>query len=317
MKLKFIYIVLLSICFASCKKDSKNTNTDKPAEKLYPVTFGVSSFTQNSIPLSVGKQTNTIVTTATSTLKDTLDVLYYYLVDADGKVRSHIQQTSSASNFGTIKDSVAAGTYTVVFTGGKSGLQGINNTPVIPASAPLANNITFTYNTSSPGQYIAPWQDFFYKKFTVQIPTNNSNKQINLDRVVAQLQVVIKDALPANVASVAVFISNDLYDQNLLNLKTTGSENSRTFKMLTETEKGKSNYTLTTYTMAYGAPFKVTINCYDNNGGLLISKQVDDVTAQANKRTILSGNLFTPSTSSNAFNVSVNVQWNATNVIGF
>lgn len=295
-------VLICLLCF-SCKKEHNSTQpATANATKLYPVTFALSSFSQNvtNLNLHTGTSSSNVIKAASPSLKDTVDLLYYILYNpANNTIVRKLTQYSSAANFGTIKDSVAAGNYTVIIAGGKSGLQSYPVGDVRALSGNIYSSLTdlyFNYQPDSvalPTMY--PWKDTFLKQFNVTIPTS-SVQQVSLDRIVAQLQINITDTVPAKAAMVEAVISNDGANSNLsqgTGYTTSNFPYSPAYRVpVTAAQIGKPNLQLTTYTINYYTPFTVTINAYDNTGTRIASKNVSNVTCQKNMRTILTGKLF-------------------------
>ncbi|MCQ6957587.1 hypothetical protein [Mucilaginibacter aquariorum] len=324
---------LLCVCLFmlfSCKKERQNAgNINNKAEKKYPVSFNVSGFkqTQTTISLKNGKHklmsTGKKLTATDSTSLNDAFVDYAYVVyDASGKEVSRIFKQgfgdqenknyeyryiytpapsvkrlyTGPNSFGTIQDSLAAGNYTVVvITGVDFNVNAIG--PFSPDSIrfkPLSSAAAY----SAPGFKI----DAFFKKIDITVGTGPLNQNITLDRVSGQLQIIIKDTPP-----------------NGYTLQTDIKYDNRAFAFSTETPfcNDELNYGLSLLNPVNTisihnttSPMTITMGAYDQSGNLLASKTINNVRVYKNTRTILSGNLFTPSgPGATQFTITANQAW--------
>ena len=301
---KAILLLLGAVAFcSSCKKDQKKGPV-MPA-KIYKLNFNISGFSQtisNSALKNV--QSTALKTNATTGVNGYLDLLYYYVFHSDGTkgfVHSLIQD-STYSNFGNISDSLVAGAYTIMVAAGKPGLNSNLNTSE-PGGATL-NGTNFIYYQGSGSAY-AQWKDTFYGQIDINV-AGNSTQDLVLNRIVAQLQVHITDAIPASATSISIAVSQD--DLTFLMYSQTPSTLTRQVysNTIPAAAKGKTDYTFSNLIGNTATPVVVTINCYDATNKVLGSAVVTNVICQKNKRTILTGRLFG---SDNNFTVSLNDTW--------
>ncbi len=292
-------LLLCLLCF-SCKKEHSQTSSITPSEKLYPVTFSLASFNQTVHALHQASTGARVLSAAT--LKDSIDVLYYYVYNPTTMyIVRRLSQNSSQANFGTIKDSIAAGTYNILIAAGKSGLYSYPTQDGAFGKHSLAD-IYFNYQADTAYNLPpAPWKDVFFKMLTVTVPAA-VNQQVSLDRIVAQLQVDITDSIPSNAAKLDVVISNDAistyYGQNpTVNPGISSFPYSPVYSVpVTAAMVNKTNTILTTYTMNTFTPFNVTLNAYDALNKRIATKTVVNVTCKQNMRTLLTGKLFNANT---------------------
>ncbi|HZX58055.1 MAG TPA: FimB/Mfa2 family fimbrial subunit, partial [Mucilaginibacter sp.] len=191
MKRALLYMVLSVLFFYSCKKD--HSAGTAPSSKTYPVNFTVSGASQ--ITGSTGKlQINGLKTDAQTSLAGYMDILYYYVLDANGNVVHALREDSTQTNFGTISDQLPAGTYTVVMVAGKKGLIYNNGNSVGAAKG----SFLIYYDLTSGFQ---PWLDTFYTKFSLTVTNVPISQNVALSRRVGQIEVEVQDTIPATANS--------------------------------------------------------------------------------------------------------------------
>jgi hypothetical protein len=298
--------LLLVVCFFafSCKKDH-HPGTD-PDAKTYNVKFNLAGFTQSITSATSHKKVNGIKTNATPVpvTNDYFKIIKYVVYDASGQEIRSLSIDSAASNFGSISDKLPAGTFTIGIVAGKSNLR-ISSNNGKPSKYQF-----YTYNSSKPNPISYAWQDTFFSKFTITV-TGDINQAVTLSRVVAQLEVNIEDAIPANVKTIAVTVTND-YIYYSFNTDKPESPYLATFTtVVPDAEKGATNFKADNLICNTIDPFSVTITAYDANQKRVgISATVTNVTCEKNKKTILSGKLFS-SPINDSFSIGFN-DWDPT-----
>jgi hypothetical protein len=280
------FVILITACLASCKKE-QHTNA---ALKKYRLSFDVSGFTQTTGPFTNNSRQKTINST-TDTLSGFIDKLIYLVYDSNQRLITTKIQLSGQPNYTVFTDSLPSGTYTAIFIGGKNGL-------IVPA---VNTKDSFNYGSD------VPWDDCFYKKISITV-TNQVQQTVQLDRITAQLQLKILDQIPANVAKFKL-VHQEHPNFNFL----TGafSDILVPVSLITPISAGNigsTNYTIQTYTLNNGPPFNLSIYAYDSTDKLLIQKTVLNVVCIRNKRTIISGNLFS---TNDQFSITTDTAWNA------
>ncbi|GAB2701681.1 hypothetical protein GCM10027037_28790 [Mucilaginibacter koreensis] len=315
--------LLCLLCF-SCKKDHSGDKPDNTGAdtKLYPFTLSLASFSQNMTTLGIRTESTNqpaVKTNAIAALKDTIDVLYYTINNGYRNTRS-LTQTSDMADFGTIRDSVPAGTYTVYLVAGKKGL--IKSRAYIgDPSFDSLDDFVYAADSNTVASNMAPWKDVFVKKLTFKVPgVAPAAQQVTLERGVAQLQINVTDAVPANAATVEADIIYDIASINYVP-QWNGSRplNANAFALTPKYKVkvpaamiGETGLQLTTYTMNYYYPFSVILTAYDAAGNRIAGKNIDNVTAKQNMRTVLSGKLF-DGVPSIGFGVTTNQAWTTVN----
>ncbi len=303
MKKLLLYSLAVFLFASSCSKERSSQN--KPpvnTGKKYAVKFNVDGFTQTIN--TINKKTLDAVTP--SGIAGNATVLYYYAQNSAGSFVTQIKQTSASAGFGTVTDSLPAGTYTILLLAGQTGLK----TSYLDLSAQNAGlkGFYFTYNIA-PGQF-APWQDTFYKKFTITVSDQGLTQSVSLDRVVGEIQVNVEDAIPANLKTIKLnFNYEDAGFRVDVEQPVNTFSSPRSYTTTTtipDTAIGKTNFKINTIIGNTITPINVTITCLDAANNTLSVTTVPNVSCQKNVKTVLSGKLFA---NASAFNISVDPTW--------
>ena len=296
----------IAVC-SSCKKDQKKGSV--PPAETHKVNFNVSDFTETLVDHSTNKtHTDGLKTNATQPLSSFIDEIYYFVFDKNGKFVHYFEQLSSASNFGSVSDELPAGTYTVVFAAGKSGLLIANDY----SSQFTQTNIV---NFRLAGYGSLPWLDTFFDKFQITVTKSDITQSITLDRIVSQLTVNVLDAIPANAYRIqvtAISYKNYYFSKGLVSGES--AEFNQTF-IIPAAAKGTTNYKVSLMTLNTETPSIVIIKCFDSSGAIMASASVNNVVVHANTQTILTGNLFNGV--DNKFGITVNAKWDAPIFVSF
>jgi hypothetical protein len=234
-----------------------------------------------------------------------LDQLYFYIYHADGEQRfvHMVVQDSTDSNFGNISVSESPGSYTIIIGAGKPGLAS-SLSKKDPNLQFLKSSNYFYY----PGGPFAQWKDTFYKQMDTTI-NGDVNQEIKLDRIVAQLQIKITDAIPVSASTISVTIDSDYLNYTFYYQKPDAITKATYNTAIPAAAKGKTNFIFNNLIGNTITPFSAKIVCYDAAKNVLGTALVNNIICQQNKRTILTGGLFGRQ---NNFTVSLNDTWNAT-----
>ncbi|MET3877260.1 hypothetical protein [Chitinophaga sp. OAE865] len=269
----------------SCNKDHISPGGTAPetsAETVFPVTFDAGGFTQQLD--SFGRKAD-----ATLFAKDSLDghvkYLYYkvYGTGAQADLRHVIVQQVGTPSFGIIRDTLPPGNYkfTLLATGDEY--------------RPNITNAGFKY----------PGSDAFSTHFEMVV-NGPANAKVSLDRIVARLQFIIQDPLPADAAWMDVRFGGIPRVFNFPTGQVSNPANGDAYSNYTGYKfqiptynQGKPGFKTQAYFPlqgSYTVP-SITVMCWGANGNLLASKVINDVKFETNKRTVLKGNLFAPASS--------------------
>lgn len=311
MKRVLYSIVAVSMMFFSCSKH--NNPSPPPSGQKYTVKFNV-GFSQsigpltNSIIKTQGIKTNA-VDTVNDTLKNYTGILYYVVFDSNQHIVRNISQKATDADFGTITDQLLPGNYTVVIGAGEAHLK-----EDIYGSGGHLTNAFYYQGFTSPyvnpnDNYLPPFfANTFYKKMSITVGSSNASYSINLDRMVAQLEVIVQDAIPAGAKNLTVYINGDASALATLNLAVVNTGNY--FYPLTNLVAGTTNTTEYITVANTATPLTIEIKCIDAGGTTVFAdKTITGVTFQAGATTVLTGNLFSAG-SGQGFTVTYDPKWN-------
>lgn len=284
MKALILFSSIACLFLFSCKKDHQN-NTTKP--QMYQLSYSVTSFSQQVGPINAtGQKTNSLAVNAS--LKDSIDRLYFCVYNTSNNKSDFITQSSSDPNFGTFRDSVPAGAYIVAFVG----VKGPNDYGYLNPTARNPSDATWSPLTFS----FSPPEEIFMKTFALNVSASATTQHVILDRIVGQLQINITDALPFNAALVKVQFPDGA-----------GGNYTPYQKTITAADRATTPYQLTFFNLKSGAPFTVTLNFYDAQNVLVLTKAIPNVTCSPNTKTILTGKI-APVTNSQ-FQITLSSDW--------
>ncbi len=306
MKKVLLLSAIAALSLFSCKKD--HSASSGLSGKKYPVTFNVTNFTSHQGNFAIRHGANHLADTVSASAAG-LDLLYYDVYDSFGaEVHGKpLIQDSTMAGLGTVTDSLAPGNYQIVFVGGKKGL-------LLSGYGRIA---TATFNYGGP-----KWYDTFWNSMMLTVGTNGVSQNVTLKRVVGKLELDITDAIPANADSLIFNVNPEAASLR----SDSGAPDGPPSGTVTYAEKipsgaiGSSNFTMDRLIANTAVPFTVTITCKNTSNAVIGSATVNNVSVQANMKTVLSGNLFggTPPANSQTFTVKVDTAWSSTvNHVGF
>lgn len=279
--IKKILCACLCVVAVACNKSST-----VPHENDKPVKSGSASAVTRKYPVHFNMGNVEIPDARTANkempIRNYMHYLYYAAYDSLGVLASKIVQDSNASlyvgpEFGIIKDSLAAGHYTIFTLGTWYNRPGIGG-----------DSFLTTLNV-----YMGD-QDVFFKKFEINVSEKDTvTAAVKLTRLNGQLQVDLRDSLHPEVRRTLTTVDN---------------VPSR-FAVLTNSFTFYSSLTFPVYgSLAY--PYKcdfsvtgsdvshnVTISAYGDNDQILAQKVISGVYVYTNRKTILTGKIFSASES--------------------
>jgi hypothetical protein len=293
MKRSLLILLIAPIFFFSCKKESKNM----PAKK-YAVNVNVMNFTQKQTTFALRHTSDHLASDTLTNLNSYIDLLYYVVLDQNFNTVKTKLQDSTMNNLGAITDSLAAGTYYIALVAGKKGLE-FTPTPGLGGY----------YDYSGKG-----WQDTFWASFTLIVGDSNISRSVTLTRAVGKLEVQIADNMPSNADSLYITVDGDAIQKNILD-SSFFVTHSITFPVyIPASAKGNPNFTVDRLIGGISQSFHVTLTCKDAGGSVINTVTTDPIYCYANKKTVLSGDLFSVTTSSSpqSFTVKVDTAWSST-----
>ncbi|MRG44712.1 hypothetical protein GFS24_06285 [Chitinophaga sp. SYP-B3965] len=292
MKKLFHSAIALSLFFVSCQKDGSSPSTPPEAEK-FPVRFSVTDFDRQVTDLDSRKAGGQDLSNARDSLSNAIQHLRYIAYNSSGILVSTKYQTPADNNvdFGNISDSLPAGTYIIIFVG---------------SSAPAK----FFYSASDFGQARLDFKDdngqllkipdTYYKRVIITLGTNGNlpDSSVTLQRIISSIEVHVADAQPAD--SINITVSHQASRFFFHNDQTSDGYDIRYLSR-------KDANTYGEYVLFTEIPSTVIITALDRTTGAARIKTVYNVSCYRNKKTILSGNMF--SSDASGFKISVNDQW--------
>lgn len=257
------------------------------------------------MPTNSVRKSSSASTARDSSLTDISDI-YYYLFSQDGQVVSYKHQTSQESNFGTISDSIAAGTYwvTVAASPAEIDLYTSEGILVIPM---FGNQIT------------SPFPDIFYNRQLITVGQEPVSVSMpTLDRIMSKLEVNIQDMAPSDSVSVTVMEEYQLiplFTGNGVNSVALGGD-------LSVTQRSMGFFSdLVARSTSTGTRTNLNIHYRERSTQNMKTKSVE-VYMYRNRTTVVSGKLFQPVVAPDRvngdFTITVNKEWNNNpNVVDF
>jgi len=300
MKLNF-KMALLMLLVASCNHESEESveNFISENESLTPLTVQVKDFS-----LSV-EEINDLSTRTTSSVTDysavKLITLAFYSDDTEVyKVTQSRDNASAYTTFGNFSCSLPMGNYTMVVLG-----YGYQEEDVLTLTSP-------TYASFTSGRV----RETFAATQEVNVESNNAiNLTVSLNRIISKLEVKSTDNRTAKANSVRVIFSGGskaFSPTTGLSADNTGFSNALPISM---------NVGETTSTTSYiflnsdEQVMDITIQTLDANDNVVFSKVVNNVPLKRNRKTILSGTMYTNDAINSAF--QLNTEWVNSNEISF
>jgi len=316
MRSSFLLTTLAVVCFfCSCTKEDGPATPEKTPEKTatqkHAVEFRLPGFTS-----SVGafRQMEQPGNQRDSLLETQIDQLYYFAYDAAGNEVSSITQGAGLLEFGTIKDSLATGDYTIVLMANKQTDNPLwNDNPHLP----LATAGPRFYSNFSGFNPV----DIFFKKFTFIVNDADTvvTTNLTLERILGKLEVNVLDAIPSTPTghTLYVTISPEITTFSFANGAATIFEPSDSMWIgIGAVATGKYSKVV----MNTEIPFTVTVTDYDYLTNVTVKKTIPNVRCYKNKRTVLTGNIFDgevtnpPAEAPGGFKISINDAWDPNDV---
>ena len=325
MKNLLLGMVAIMLLFHSCKKEDAVAPKEMANSKKFAVNFRVSGFKLSVEGISKLSAAPTIA--ATPADSSSIGEIYYLVYNSEGEELYRKLQASDGytskyapdsdpefqeGEFGNIQDSLSAGTYTIVFLAGPINTFGINYYQPYEQSVfrPLSE-ASFEY-----GGGLDNWSratETFYKKLTVTVGSEPLEQNVTLDRIVGKIIVHLEDVIPANAAYFRFFYNGETIGimlNDLSNFNPADDEEYAPKIPITEEDKEEAGYEHRQYISNTNTPIEVVINCYDADDNIIASKTVSNVPVDKNKKTILTGRLFSTGTTTPAsFSISLNDEW--------
>lgn len=303
-KLSLSLICALALLISGC---SKKEIAEPKDEKLYPVTFNVSTFSKEIVPMASLKTAGQISASTTSgkALSDAVKYITYAVYNESGIEVNRKTSYASEANFGKIEDSLPKGKYKIVILG----------------TLRVAGNVDQYYDNG--WVYISSgWggDDTFFGQVDIDVQGSVIEQSLELVRKAGKIEIELLDEIPVDIEEIIYTIQGISNYFNMLDYR--GNNNSEIYNSnyyVDYPENGEvADYTqdLNLYFfLSYDLPTTAAVNirAYDRNRNLVVDKTITDVPVAINKKTILTGRLFDEvgSTKGQAFSVSIDDKWNS------
>ena len=313
-----IIILTLVSTLVSCRKESTNPRpAQNPNDKKYSLTFNISDFSQQVQGIKTGSSISE------APLTDFANYFVYIAYNSAGTEVSRLKQDSVGNTtrirnpfpdsylpeeplglqtFGCIKDSLVAGEYTIVMIASKRTFS-INNRgeQTLDYTFQPFDNASFYYNRGLDSWSRA--DDTFFKKFTVTVENEDLQENVVLNRIVGKAEINITDSKPGTSYKFLFIEENEAF--KFENEQPFGNTADVDDEEYIDAVDGKANLSFSKFILNTSTPIDVIIKVYEG-GVLSASKTIEDVRFYKNKRTILTGNIYSPKSVSTGFTVTVN-----------
>ena len=275
---KNIFLAGIALLFAACSNENK-TLVDNNA--VAPVTVHVTGFSVSQEEFS---STRAALDPADYNDVNALMLAFY---KADGTEVVKTTQSKGDADFGEFSLSLPMGTYTMVALAYYT-----NENSVLTLTSPTEAS----YNTRAR-------ETFAYTQAVTISNTDAVDISATLDRIVSMLTVKSSDGKTADVSNVRMSFSAGGKDFN----PTTGLAITTTGLTNTVGNSAAVGATSTSSTMLFlntdEQNIDVTIETLDADGAVLFNKTVPNVPFKRNRKTIISGAMYTNEALSGAFQV--------------
>ncbi|WP_207422279.1 FimB/Mfa2 family fimbrial subunit [Desertivirga brevis] len=298
--MKKIYIhlcLLLGLVAAGCSKSELKPEGKKD---LYKVKFQATQFTETHETLASAKLKNSVLD---DSLKKYVPKLYcqIYKFSDENPEEAYLvyskSQLSTQQGFGKIDTSLASGNYVAIFVG--SGhmfyrLMGLGSGWLDE----IYSNSHFNTVSAMTDQH-RPVDQIFYKKVLFTVADQAVNQTVNMQRIVAGLDLSITDEIPPNVTAIDLIVD----DTAIYSFKTDTRSNNVDKIAGFYPHQAPGKKTISMFVLANGTR-KVTIRALSQDG--TVAEKIVNCSFFTNRKTSLKGKLFS---SDAQFAVTVDPAW--------
>lgn len=219
--------------------------------------------------------------------------LYYYI---DHALR--IVQRSTDPSFGTILDSLPAGTHKLqVFV-----TNAVQDSSLVFTGSPMLGDTERVV-------MLPPGGDFFSKVYSFNVNGGAVNQTVILDRVVSRVHIILADVIPYNAARIDVELyapmadttvepgANGFYNAydfyNDILVPDNYAAPTKGSYYITDAERGKTGWNRNLYVFASDTmKLSLLFKAYSTAGALMARKAAYNLPAQRNRNVTLNGALF-------------------------
>lgn|GEM_PF-5025054 len=334
---RHLILTFVSIALLSCEKyNDVETPTDETPtdETIYDFTLDLSGFTRRTVELKASGSGELMATNQQTVQQaeyaiNTLDYFVYdYRYGTPGELvnrKSQYRQRDGAS-FGTIADKLPAGEYVIELFG----------TAKFSYFDDVEDYGRARSRTVDDHNVPQPISDFFHKRLHVDINSTTYIDTVTLERIVGKIEVrLTDDTIPGDVGLIQVrvnsvdgyYFSDDVDETEYMQLVSVSS-NRRNDQGENELEAFKRNKVFDVFVFPYSwnsfsdrgkILSNLSITAFNEENEIVAQKIIDDIEVAKNKKTILTGSLFsggnTPT--SQSFTVSVDSIYTETDSLSF
>lgn len=238
-------------------------------------------------------------TRAVQNVADFSTKLQFILYQNGSKVKA-VTQTKDETGYGQISMSLQPGTYQLLVLAHSS-----TGNPTV--SDPMAIHFT-----NSDG-----YTDTFYYYGDIEVTTEQSTYNVQLQRATSMVRVTITDEIPSNVTKIRLYYTGG---SGVLNTSTGmgGSVNSQqaiSYNVVGYT----APLTLKAYTFlkTEEGTLDMTVTAYDSGDNIVAEKSLSNIPMKHRMVTECSGHLFTPDETDAVFNLTAETEWQIFQTLSF
>lgn len=292
---KYVFLAVTALLAASCSKETTN-EVINPEQPTAPVTVRVSDFSilQEDLPDGSTRAAQDVADYAN------VKVLTLAFYDAGGeevyKTSRNKWETATYTTFGEFSCNLPIGSYTMVVVG-----RGCGNDDVFVLTSPTAASYTSERA-----------RETFCATQSVTVTATGANISVTMNRIIALLNIRSTDAVPEEVATIRTTYAAGGKSFN----PTTGLATSNAGLVVTNSpylDNGKLSVASYIFLATDEQTMTITIEALDAGNNVLLTKVVPSVPLKRNRKTILSGALFT--TSASTATIQVETAWLEDNTV--
>jgi hypothetical protein len=281
---KYVFLAVIALLAASCSKETVNEVTN-PEQHTAPVTVRVSNLSISQEDLPDGS------TRAAQTIESydnvgAIDLAFYAGETEVFKTTQLRSNPSTYTTFGEFSCNLPIGSYTMVVVG-----RGCGNDDVFVLTSPTAASYTSERA-----------RETFCATQSVTVTAAGADVSVTMNRIIALLNIRSTDAASEGMATIRTTYAAGGKSFN----PTTGLATSNAGFLVTNSRHvvdGKLNVGSYVFLATDEQTMTITIEALDAGNNVLLTKVVPNVPLKRNRKTILSGALFTTSASTTAFQV--------------
>lgn len=273
---KFFFLAAIALLAASCSNENVNEVINNGEQATAPVTVRVSDFSISQEDLSSGS-TRAAVSPASYNDVGAID-LAFYSGETEVYKTTQVRGDGTYTTFGEFSCNLPVGSYTMVVVG-----RGWFDGDVFTLTSPTAAG----YTTERARE------TFCYTQAVNITNTNAVNLNATLNRIIAQLQIMSTDNRVGGVKKIRTTYSAGAKSFN----PSTGLATSNTGFAVTNSPTAAVGSTVNFGSFVFLASdeqkVNITIEVLDDNEDVMFTKYVTNVPLKRNRKTILSGPVFT------------------------